>query len=326
MTDHARRRWMLVLRLLVSAAVIAFIVTRVDLDQFEHLLPTMRWHLVLAALAGLLAERYVVSYRWELLLVAKRIRIPFGGLVKVYFLSGFLGTFLPSSIAPDFVRVWVASRNGAKSHDVLSSVIIDRVIGLYSLLLMALFALLALTVAPNPTLKLNVPWQALAVLAALALGAALYPFPPLRRSSSGRGGLAARLWEHFLKFYESCESYKSRRGTLLSVLLISLVNQSLAVLVIWFVARSLGAELSLVYLFLIVPVVSVLVMIPISLGGLGVQEGAYAYLFTLAGLDTQLSIAIALLFRALTLLSTLPGAWFYSTGSYREQMGAAPRE
>ena len=72
-------------------------------------------------------DRFLMSYRWNILLAAKNISIPFLQIVKICFVGAFSGNFLPSSIAPDAVRVYFASKYSSNTTDIVSSVFIDRI-------------------------------------------------------------------------------------------------------------------------------------------------------------------------------------------------------
>jgi len=78
------------------------------------------------------------------------------------------------------------------------------------------------------------------------------------------------------------------------------------------ISHSFNVKVSLAHLFIVVPLVNVLVLVPISLGGLGIQEGAYTYFLMKMGLSMQEGFAIALILRVLITLACLPGGLFYA--------------
>ena len=81
-----------------------------------------------------------------------------------------------------------------------------------------------------------------------------------------------------------------------------------------------GMSLELPYYVLFVPVISLVSMIPISIAGLGVQEGAFVYLFSLTEMNLAMILSMALLVRMLVVVSVLPGAILY----LQELIGVIP--
>ena len=106
-----KKKLFFLLRLSVSALLIFFIVLKVDFQKVLELVPSIKLGYVLIALLWLLLDRLVMSYRWAILLKAKDIKISLFEIVKIYFLSSFWSTFLPSSVAPDIIKVYVASKH-----------------------------------------------------------------------------------------------------------------------------------------------------------------------------------------------------------------------
>jgi uncharacterized protein (TIRG00374 family) len=123
-----------------------------------------------------------------------------------------------------------------------------------------------------------------------------------------KGGMA---YQSFEKFYISCNEYKKNIKDVLLVLFLSFIVQGLSILAIYVLAHSVNVDISLLDLFIFVPLMSVLIMIPVSIGGIGIQEGAFIYFFSQIGISTNAALTVALLFRALTVAGSLPGGVFY---------------
>ncbi len=73
-----------------------------------------------------------------------------------------------------------------------------------------------------------------------------------------------------------------------------------------------GLHVPFVYFLVIVPTIFLLIMLPISIGGLGVREAAYVYLFGLVGVAPEAALGLAIVNYLLRLLSVLTGAWVYA--------------
>ena len=96
-------------------------------------------------------------------------------------------------------------------------------------------------------------------------------------------------------------------------LLVSFFIQILSILVIYVISLSVHVNVSIIPLFLFVPLINILIMLPVSIGGIGLQEGAFIYFFSRVGITAQEALTVALLFRGITILVSLPGGILYIT-------------
>ena len=119
----------------------------------------------------------------------------------------------------------------------------------------------------------------------------------------------------------SLRYYKNIKTRLALALLLSFLVQIVRIYFTWLIELGVSMSLELPYFFLFVPVISLVSMIPISIAGLGVQEGAFLYFFSLIETNLAMIIGMALVVRMLTVLSVLPGAILY----VREGIGSVPK-
>ena len=252
-----------------------------------------------------------MSYRWDALLKAKEIYIPFFTIIKIYFLSSFWGTFLPSSVAPDAIKVYVARKYNSNVSDVLSSVVVDRITGLFSLSSLAFLSVLAIFWLRRAQASLSILLVVLVILFFTLLLVFFDRLPLKKLLSYFRYTRENVLWNFLVKFYNSCKDYKTSKTVLFKVLLVSFINHTLAILTIYVISLSIGLQISILYLFVFVPLVNFLILIPISLGGIGIQEGAFVYFLLQTGMSTQEALTVALIFRVLTIIASLPGGVIY---------------
>jgi uncharacterized membrane protein YbhN (UPF0104 family) len=139
---------------------------------------------LLVAVLLVLADRALMAYRWFILLrpLEGRHFPPLRAVLRVFFVSTFVGTFLPASIGGDAVRAYSLSNHRVPIADAMASVFVDRMLGVLSVLIMALAGLaIARDLAANPGVMLAlgvtsaacVTVQILRVFQAYYLGVAL---------------------------------------------------------------------------------------------------------------------------------------------------------
>ncbi len=95
-------------------------------------------------------------------------------------------------------------------------------------------------------------------------------------------------------------------GALLGIACTTLVN--------WFLSQAMGGLMSLAAITLFNPLIALVLMIPVSIGGLGVNQTAYPFFYGLAGVPTGHALAVSLLMQAVIILGSLPGGVFWLRG------------
>lgn len=299
-----RERLLNLLKVCFSLALLALLLKQVGWQQTLETLGKARFPHLAAAFVIYLVGIVVRAYRWQVLLTALSIELPLARLTVLYFVGTFFSNFLPTGIGGDVVRVYELSRQSKRPIESVGTVLLDRATGLLVLFLIALMALVF-------SFRLIAPNVAAAILI-LCLGSWAGLGLVLKRDWLERWGLLRIMTKvkQLRELYESVTAcgLKAIGGALA----ISLVFNVLLIAVNYLIALSLGVEVSLWYFLLFIPLISFLLVLPISLSGLGVREGGYVYLFAQAGVPAPLALAMSLLFYALNVASGLIGGVLYA--------------
>jgi uncharacterized protein (TIRG00374 family) len=194
-----------------------------------------------------------------------------------------------------------------------ASIVMERLLGIVGLsLLVACVA--ALAANDDPRLK---PLVFVAIgMGLLASGLIIIPELVSRFNSAWdrvAHGLHANRWLNLLgRFVEAYGLYRGHRRVLVAVGVASFFEQLLPVLVVWTLAASLDIGVRFTMVLVVVPVTLLLQRLPISAGGFGVGEGVMIYLFGFFGIAPSAALAIVISGKVVTLLSSLPGVFFWS--------------
>lgn len=290
-----------------SIALLAVLLRNADVSELWRLGAAVATPQLALALAGLVLDRIIMAYRWLLLLGANSVSVSAWQLTRVYFVSGFLGMFLPSGVAVDALRVYQARTYAATQH-LLSSVLVDRVVGVLALALVALGGVWALAFVGGMALDARIGWSAAALITATVGAALAFERLPLERARGWLGGLG-RAGRSALEFHASLARYRDSKAALGAVLVIAMAQNLLYAVVLYLVCAALGVSISPLYMMVVGPIIGLLGVLPISLGGIGVQEGALVYFLGRAGVAPGAALTAAVVFRALTILTVLPGGF-----------------
>ena len=304
-----RQRLFSLLRILLSLGLIGVLLYFVDVKQVGEALVNANPLLICVALLWLFLDRVVMAYRWDVLLRAKNIFVPLMELTKIYYIGSFWGLFLPSNLAPDAVRVYLAARTRSRqASEMFSSVFIDRFVGMAVLLGLAGLAVFMLVTLHQTALGFST--STAVIVGSLSLPAIFWLWGKLPNPEALPFHVAGRFGEKLRQLYASCHAYRKERGLLVKVALLAVISHIGAILTVYVLSLALGFQVEILYFFLLVPLITVVTMLPVSLGGVGVQEGTFVYFFSLIGVPLSGALALSLLLRALSIVASLPGGFF----------------
>lgn len=270
------------------------------------------WLLVATALV--VVDRAVNAYRWVVLLRALTpgSRPPLGSVMNIFFVSSFVGNFLPS-IGGDVYRAYQLARLGVKSSEAAASVLMDRIVGVLSMVMVAAVALLFLRdlELPGvvPTLVIVTVACAVAAAAVFSSGVAGRLVAVIQLIPIATAHSAAR------KLMDAIRRYATHHGALLGVLALSVVVQLLRVVQAYCLGRALDLTLSMIVYFGFIPVITLVMQVPITVAGLGTTQYAFEWMFGRAGVPSAVCFALSILFLALGTLGNLPGGLLYAFGN-----------
>ena len=312
------KKLFLLLRVVISCGIFYIIFRKLEYDQMKYLIPKLIIPFLVLSFLFVLLDRVLMSQRWNILLKAKNIVIPFIEIVRMYFVTSFLGMFVPSSIAPDAMRAYLATKYNCTNASAISSIFLDRFLGVLTFALVASVSCLVLFLDGNSRIiTTSMLILVLTPFLAIVLWLLLHRyFLKILQKFSGKRYFDS-VYRILVEFNTSLVSYKNNVLDLIKVTMICFLNHGLFIITVYLITLSLNVRVSVVHLCIFIPLVALVTMVPISLGGLGVQEGAYVYLFSRSGLSVQESFAVALLIRVVTTLGCLPGGFLYLSSGFQ---------
>jgi glycosyltransferase 2 family protein len=287
------------IRALVSAGLLALVLSQIDFGKVGGKLSTGRWDIFAAAVACVFVSFLVAGVRWQVFLTAAGVERHVRETVRAYLIGAFTNNFLPSQFGGDATRAWIIGGPGTRIR-AAATVLVDRFTALVCLVFAAWLAFL---VNPGP-----VPASLVAALgvasAGLVVGVILAWVLLSGAVRTGRRiGAVAR------ETLVAAVACLGRIGVVARGLALGLMFQGLVLLAVWLCARaiSLGAPFSV--LAVSVPTVLILSALPLSIGGFGVREGSFVLLLGRAGISSSDAAVLSLLTAAAFALASLPGAF-----------------
>jgi len=272
------------LRLTVSALLIGyFVFTMAEKyggvgaawSRFVRVFTSAEPTWLLAALGGMVAGYTLLSLRWKVLLAAQDHEAPYFHLFRIYIMSTFFNTFLPSTIGGDALRVVQSRKDSSRGAMSLMVVLLERLSGFAALVLIAAVAILADGPLRSPRNRL-ISLIILGVIVLAAVGAVLcHPGPSSRWLPRLKRILPDRIGSPIQAGVESLWVYYRRPGSLGLCLAISVVFQFNMVVYYWFIARALGRQPDFKGFVVSVTIMIFLLMTVPAINGLGVRTAGF---------------------------------------------------
>jgi uncharacterized protein (TIRG00374 family) len=234
--------------------------------------------------------------RWHLLTRAHNLKLGIGRAIRIGLMGYFTMIFIPASLGLEGVRILYLSRdNKGRSQEATSTIIMDRAIGLFALLVLAVFfGAILLWLKSNPLIKKMLTISIFFLVLLTTVLIVLFN----RRFSKFVHSSRLRTW--FGEMIQAVHAFRHHKRTLTMGLLLSFIGQIGNVLSAYFALVSLNLPGSFMGLFAVTPFVIMSQAIPLTPLGLGVTEGIASVLYPVVGLRGGAEVVILL--RAFTVL------------------------
>jgi uncharacterized protein (TIRG00374 family) len=315
----AKRWWVMPLRLLISAAMLAILYVRIPAFDWSGLVPewkpsTAAWLLVAFALT--LVGVVLSAVRWKQVLHALDIRPPLRSLTTLYFAGQFVSNVLPTTIGGDVLRISRLAKKTGDAADVFASVSLERLTGWLVLPLLT-FAGLAL----DSQLRSLGQATRLAVLAAVVTLAGL-TLILLMAGNSRLGGRFRRPtgeretgWRRFISaIHFGVGRLRHRPAATASTIAAGILYQFVLVVAAAAAARAMGIDIGFTPLLAFYPVVLMTQVLPIGIAGLGLRESAIVVLLSPLGVPAEQALGLGLMLYLLNLAAGLVGGPAFAVG------------
>jgi uncharacterized membrane protein YbhN (UPF0104 family) len=288
----------LLLRVAATAGLMAYAVRDVKWSDLGGHLRTANWNWWLAGLAASVLVQMVAGVRWAALARPLGFQRPRRFFIWRFFEGMFFSLCLPSSIGGDVIKAYRVGDTTSRRLLAGCSVLADRLTGLSALGVLAGTALAANKYGLGLAGALGVALALLAgVLGVFWLGLQSIDriMNLLPEAHRARAFLAQLL------------PYQQRPLLIMQAVGWSFVVQVGGAVVVALMARTLRVDLPLVVWFSVVPLVALLMVLPVSIGGFGMRENAMEILLGEHGVAKDQAIAVALLWGLGTILTGLVG-------------------
>lgn len=230
---------------------------------------------------------WLSSIKWKIALENKNYSLI--KLSKIYWVSNFFSNFLPSTIGGDSYKVMKLKKEFGYKKTIYS-ILLDRGTGLFTILLVLFFSSIWIY---NKTE--NIYFSIIPIFSILTIIIGYF----------------------FLSFFKIeflqklITSINQKKKTFIKLILTSIPFVFLGAFSLWVYYFMYGYNLSFFSVLVFYCLIQFIGMIPISINGFGLREGALVYLFLLLGVPAEVSLSIGILSRLVMILQTSIGGLIY---------------
>lgn len=270
---------------------------------------------------------FLVSERWYQILMSQDIHTNRWMALKMSLIGVFFNFVVPGGVGGDVIKGYYIAKNHPQERmKAVVTVAMDRLVGLYTMILMAVAVMVwdYQQISSHPQLA-----TIFYLLLALGIGFSFFwmiIFSQRLSSIQWIHSLLIRLpqGERFQKMFLSFAHYSKSKHIIFKTFFISLAAQIFSIFMFVAAGNYLGfQDVSIHTYFYVVPIGGMVTAVPISPAGVGVGQAAFYYLFSLVlGKETPLGSLVITTFQIFLFLYGLIGALFYVMIGKRENRAA----
>jgi len=299
----------LLMKLLVSAGLLAFFFTRIHFEHFLSTLAGADFTYVALALIVYFATQLGSALRWTVLARPLGFETRYRDLSFYYLIGMFFNLFAPSTVGGDVTRVYYLARDGEKEHEkgwvtstvpAAVSVFMDRALGMAVLVWLGAVGLVLF-----PDYAVPSAIRSLTFVLALALAGGAVLMPLLRAVLPDDGHPMV------VKLRLAMRAYHAHWGVIPQAILLSFVLHLVQAWMHLLLGRALQINVPFSFCIILYPLVGTFAALPISLNGIGLREGGYLFLLGVIGVTAEKSIAFGLLLFLIVIVDSLIGGLLF---------------
>jgi len=300
-----------IIKLIISIGLILFLLFKTDVESLLRAVSQIDISLfIIAVIIGSLTI-LIRSYKWQLLLDIQGAKLSLRYVVAITYMSLFFNNFAPGSIGGDVFKVHKTMKDSVFKSGAISSIIMERLTGLVMLFFMVLlFGTCDLFMA-KPILEQNQFYLLIVYgLGILILAYVLYKVI-LRIKKLQLASKFPKIVQFIEDFKESINIHRIHKKIVISCLALSFIFFIINTIAMYLFALSANEKVNILQLGFAVPLIAFIALIPISVNGIGLQEGAFFLFFSKVGIKPESALLISFLPRIAILIFSLIGAVIY---------------
>ena len=295
---------------LIIAAFLAY--HFIDFKKFFAALSNLSFSYVLILLGIVTADRLLMAIKWFHLALGIGIRFPFLECIKAYYAASFLNYFVPTSLSGDILRAERMSKSVGQKKDVYASLLMEKGVGLISIVVISWFGLFYFFREWNSPLKKNIAILLLLISigVTIALFISLHPKIHARLINILNRYRVGKISDKIQRVYTAYLQFGRVKKHLFINFLVGLLENIVQFGIAYGATLGLGYEIGFIPFMAIMALATFVRRLAAYFDSWGFSETLTVAMFGLVGIEPSTALAIILLRHAVIVLGSLPGGLF----------------
>lgn len=303
------KKYQRLLKFIIAVLLLWYVFYRIDILTIRSVIVNTNIPLLLGAFfLAIFNQVFISNIKWSIILKAYNTVISFRRLCDMYLMGMFFSMFLPGVYGGDFVRAYQVSKDTENVVEGIMSVVLERVTGLMGLLLILLAALFFVD---HPVVSDRFRIWGIGLIIIFFLAFPLLFLKGFIMKVNFLFAVTGKKIEGIINDIHGSISALKDRKSVLSIIFLSLLSQILIVFTNYLIALSVNVKVPFTYLMLVIPVISLLSMIPVTLNGIGVRDVSYIGFLGAVGVEKEAAFSIGFIAFLMGVIMSLYGGIIY---------------
>lgn len=298
-----------VIKVLFTLTILFFITKNIKLELLSEHLNGAEYEFLTFASFAFITGVCINTLRLKLFFNED---IAYYQLLKINFIGLFFSIFLPGRTSGDVVRGYYIEKSLKNLSQTISILMVWRLIGTFTMVFIScIMSFFSYSIIKDKSI-IYYPISIFIILV-LFIIILLNPklFLPSQLYSSVQKFRKIALGKSFSSIHSDLMYMKNKPRLIPFNIILSIISNFFMLFTWYFISQSIHANISIQYIIIFIPLVSILQAIPISLNGMGIREGAAVYLFSKIGIMKEISFIMALFYSTISILISLVGGLVY---------------
>jgi uncharacterized protein (TIRG00374 family) len=300
----------------IGIIIFVIILTQINIQNLIKIFENVNIILLSIAVSVNFVASFLKAFKWKIIVNSFNKDFALAEAIKLFFIGFAFSAITPAKVG-DFIKVFYINDDGFGPGKALSTIVIDRLVDVVLLVSIAVIGITAFSII----FRIRILSFSLIILIIAAVAAGVYVlFNKKLVSKLLRpffnifipANLKNRFSEYYHDFFIGFFDFFKKKVPLFSVIAIGIVSWIIPFVYAYILGLSIGIDVPLSYFVLIIPIISLLDLLPISISGIGTRDAALIFLFGLQGISPEQAIAFSLLYLFLSYwLIALIGVGFW---------------
>jgi len=306
-----KNRIVFLFKISFSFVLLYYLLSRTDLAMIWSSLKSTNLFWVIGAFSLHFTGLLFSVLRWQLLLSAQEIKVPFLSLLNSYVVGTFFNNLLPTTVGGDTIRAYDTVRYSQNHIKSFTVVFVERVTGVMALVAIAFIALF---LEIDKVGDIPLIWVSILVLLIIILGIVIIIQPKIANKLGKILDLPVlkKIKVKAQEAHQAIEVYKKKKKHFWKNMMYAFLLQINVIFHYYMISISLGFDISPIHFFLIIPIITVILIIPISINGIGLRENAFVLFLSKLGVEPASAIALSWIAYGMVVVWGVMGGLLYA--------------